>query len=95
MTIGTSEVWSDTDSTPAALRALGARALFVEYLIGFHGLHPDDAFFEAASLPQTEQRLQAKAAWHDVRAVAADHATTLRAARAEVTNTHASGATVR
>lgn len=61
-------IWRNLDPTPAAPQSVGAGALFVEYLIGFHGLHPDDATFEAASIPLPERRTRAEAALYEIRA---------------------------
>jgi hypothetical protein len=82
------EIWNHADSTSAAVQALGAGAVLVEYLIGFHGLHPDDAFFEAASLPPAEQLLRAKAAWQDVHAIVAGQRSTRHIGRTDLTSPH-------
>lgn len=72
VTLGTG-IWSDADSTPDVLRSLGADALLVEYLIGFHGLAPGDAIFEAASISAPERRIRTDAAFSEMRAAVNRH----------------------
>ncbi len=73
VTLGSAGIWSDADSTPDVLRSLGTGALFVEYLIGFHGLAPDDAIFEAASIAAPERRIRTDAAFSEMRATVNHH----------------------